>query len=276
MGSSPQPPSPPDPTATAAAQGKWNFSTAQEQQQLNNTNQNTPYGSINYAQNGNGSWVNTPSGQQWVPQTTATTTLSPGMQKLFDTTQGNAQTSADTASSLGHNVQDMLSKNVDLSNSATSNYLDNLNRQTLDPQYANAQTQLNQHLADQGLTPGSEGWKTAQTQFGLNKSNAYNNMYLQGHNTAVQDIMAQYNQPLNSLNALKSGAQVNQPGIGNLAPSSQQNIQSPNYEGIVQSNYDAATKQYQSQVQSQNAMMGGVIWARGEYSPRRNGVSPGL
>jgi hypothetical protein len=175
----------------------------------------TPYGDINYKETG-GKNVDLLGQPIWIPQYTATTTLSPEMQTLFNQNLSNSQQASDTAGSLGKSVQDMLSTNVDLGPNSTAAYLDKLNTQTLDPQFAQAQTALNQQLADQGLTPGSEGWKYAQTQFGLNKANTYNNMYLQGQNTAVQDILAQYNEPLNALSALQSQGQVGQPGIGNL------------------------------------------------------------
>jgi hypothetical protein len=262
----PQQPPAPDPYKTAIAQGAANLDTAQAQQVLNNTNQITPYGSITYDdQTGAGRFVPTlGGGQQWIPQTVATTKLSPGMQTLFDQSLSNSQQSANTAGALGRNVQDTLSHNVDLGPSATEAYLNRLNTQTLDPQWQHAQDALNQQLTNQGLTPGSEGWKYNQTQFGLNKANAYNNMYLQGHNTATQDIMAQYNEPLNALGALKSNSQVYQPGVGQTAPGAQVAVAPPNYEGMVQSNYNNATQQYGAQTAANAQMMGGLFGLGGD------------
>jgi hypothetical protein len=216
MGSAPQTPQAPDPYQTAIAQGAANVDTAQTQNVLNNTNQVTPYGTVTYNdQTGQGRFVPMlGGGQQWIPRTVATTTLSPEMQQLFNQNVANSQTASNTAGALGHNVQNMLSNNVDLGPSSIESYLNRLNTQTLDPQWQHNQTALDQQLANQGLPPGSEGWKYAGTQFGLNKANAYNNMYLQGHNTAVQDILSQYNEPLNALSALQSGSQVSQPGVG--------------------------------------------------------------
>lgn len=261
-GSQPSAPPPPDPWATAAAQGQANVGSAIAESIMNNTNQITPYGDINYKETG-GNNVDILGHPTWIPQYTATTNLSPGMQTLFNQNLANSQTASNTAGALGQNVQSMLSNNVDLGPSATAAYLDKLNTQTLDPQFAQAQTALNQQLADQGLTPGSEGWKYAQTQFGLNKANTYNNMYLQGQNTATQDILAQYNEPLNALNALQSGGQVGQPGVGTLAPAAQESIQPPPLAQMVQSNYADQTQQYDAQVQAQaqqqSAMMGGLF-----------------
>jgi hypothetical protein len=119
---SPSAPPPPDPYQTATAQGAANLDTAEAQAVLNNTNQVTPYGNIDYSQSG-GSFVPTlGGGQQWIPSYTATTTLSPGMQKLFDQNLANSQESSNTQGALGSNVADMLSHNIDLGPSATSAY----------------------------------------------------------------------------------------------------------------------------------------------------------
>jgi hypothetical protein len=259
MGSSPSPPPAPDPAQTAEAQGAANIDAAEAQQVINSTNQITPYGSITYKETG-GSFVPTlGGGQQYIPQYTATTALTPEMQALFNQNLANSQQSANTAGALGKNVAGDLSKNVDLGPNSTAAYLDTLNRQTLDPQWAQAQTALNQQLANQGLTPGSEGWKYQQTQFGLNKANAYNDMYLRGQNTAVQDILAQYNEPLNALNALQTQSQVSQPGVGSLAPTPQEQIQPAPYANEVNSIYGNQTQQYDAQVAANAQEMGGLF-----------------
>lgn len=259
MGSAPSPPPAPDPAQTAMAQGAANIDAAEAQQVINSTNQVTPYGTVTYAHTG-GSFVPTLGGQQqYIPQYTATTALSPEMQALFDQTLSNSQQSANTAGALGKNVAGVLSNNVDLGPNSTAAYLDKLNMQTLDPQWAHAQTALDQQLANQGLTPGSEGWKYQQTQFGLNKANAYNDMYLKGQNTAVQDILAQYNEPLNALNALKSQSQVSQPGVGTLAPTPQEQIQPAPYANEVNSIYGNQTSQYNAQVAAHAQEMGGLF-----------------
>jgi hypothetical protein len=84
-------------------------------------------------------------------------------------------------------------------------------------------------------------------------------MYLQGQNTAVQDILAQYNEPLNALDALKTQSQVSQPGIGQLAPASQVQIQPPPYANLVQSNAANATSQFNAETAANAQMMGGLF-----------------
>ncbi len=73
-----------------------------------------------------------------------------------------------------------------------------------------------------------------------------------GHQQAVSDLTQQYNSPLNALTALQSGSQVSQPGVGQVASTAQTGIQPANYAGLVEQNY-------QSQLQSSNASMGGLF-----------------
>lgn len=72
--SKPKAPTPPDPQQTAQAQTESNRDTAISNSYLNNVNQVTPYGSVNYNVTGQG-----PNG---VPQWTQTTTESANQQKL--------------------------------------------------------------------------------------------------------------------------------------------------------------------------------------------------
>jgi hypothetical protein len=99
----PTPPAAPDPVATAAAQGNMNQNTATTQQLLNMTNQVTPDGSLTYSQTGNNTFTGADGKTYTVPQFTATQTLSPTGQKLYDLTQESklnlATSSAPTSTS---------------------------------------------------------------------------------------------------------------------------------------------------------------------------------
>lgn len=301
-----QPPMPsaPDPWQAAMAQTNLNVNSAVAQNQLNNVNQQTPFGSINYNQTGgswvggspgtgptqhfptsandpnfatggmyanNGGWDQGTAGTQgnWVPTYTATTALSPQLQKLFNSNIGNAQQSSGLESKLLTNAQQQLSHPLDLSWGATEQKLWDLNKHTLDPQWAQAQQDLDQRLANQGLTPGSQQYGFQQGQFGLNKANAYDQALLQGHQTATSDLQNVYNSPLNVLNALRSGSQVSQPQVTG-APTASASIPAANQLGLSQSNYatqaglfsnaqNAALQSYQAQQQAQNQAMGGLF-----------------
>lgn len=79
-------PKPPDPYETASAQTGQSVGTAIANQALGQVNQVTPYGSLNYSQTGMTQWTDPTSGKTYdIPQSTATQTLSPEQQKLYDT-----------------------------------------------------------------------------------------------------------------------------------------------------------------------------------------------
>jgi hypothetical protein len=229
---------------------------------LNDVNQVTPYGDITYAQTGStqvplagGSWGQTIG----VPTYTATTKLSPELQALSSADIANAQQAANTELALGKNVASTLATPLDLGPNATSAYLDKLARAELDPQLAQQQAQLNQTLADQGLTPGSEGWKYQQGQFGLNSAQQLNDLYLQGQNTAMTALEAQYNEPLNALSALQSQSQVSEPGVGTLAPTTQSSIGPAPIGQDVYNSYQGQLSAYQDQLQQSNALTSGLF-----------------
>ena len=299
----PPPPTPPDPFKTAEAQQGYNVNSAVAQSQLNNVNQITPYGDITYTQTG-GSYVggqpavaDTPAtggywnGQmwvptggstghaatqgQWVPTYTATTKLNPELQGVVDKGLINANTSAAFEGNLLKNAQEKLTHPLDLSWGNIASNIYGLEKNTLDPQWAHDQEVKDQQLANQGLTPGSQGWGYEQTQFGLNKANAYDKAMLDAQGQAVQDITAEYNSPINMLNALRSGAQVQQPGVGQTAQTSPSQVGAANYAGIASNNYavgsqnfnsaqQAQQAQYQAQQQHQDALLGGLFGLGGK------------
>jgi hypothetical protein len=92
----PDPPTPPNPVAVAGAQTGTNVSTGVANAFLNNVNQVTPEGSINYSVSDNYSWTDPSTGQTYqIPRFTATQTLSPSQQALKtqnDQTQLNLAT----------------------------------------------------------------------------------------------------------------------------------------------------------------------------------------
>jgi hypothetical protein len=232
-------PEAPDPYATAAAQSQSNKETAITQQKLNMTDQITPYGNLTYTQTG--------TYEDGTPKFQANTTLSPELQKLVGGNIANAQGMSDTQGKLLGNVSDRLSQPLNLGWSETEARLNQLGRNTIDPQYEQQGAQLEQKLRNQGVTQGSEAYNNAMRSFGDQKAAAYNNLYLTGHNTATNDLMSEYNQPLNSLNALRSGTQVSQPGI-NQAQTPQTGVQGTNIAGLIQDNYKTQAAQSQAQM----------------------------
>lgn len=245
-------PQAPDPYETAAAQTKSNKDTSSYQQSLNMVDQNTPYGGVKYNQTG----VDPVTG---APKYSASTTLSPEMQKLGDSNIHNAQTNSGLEGKLLDNASGQMSKPLDLSWGATEQHLNDLNRHTLDPQWAKQQQEFEQQAANKGYQPGSEAYDTSYRNFNNAKSQAYDNMYLQGHNTAVNDATTQYNSPINMLTALRSNSQVSQPGVGQTAATPQTGVAGTNIAGLISDNY-------KTQMQSYGDMMGGLFGMGGNIA----------
>jgi hypothetical protein len=246
MVSSPSVPKPPDPVATAQAQGQINKDTAVSQARLNNVNQVTPYGSLTYTA---GPEVN------GVPQYTATTTLSPEQQNLYNLgtqTQTNlGQIGVDQSGK----VRDILNTPFDLNSSISTQQAD-IAKTLLDPVWQQREGALRTRLANQGIAEGSEAYTNAMRDFGMQRDNAYNSALLQGRSQAEQEALTQRNQPLNEITALLGGSQVQQPSFTNT-PST--GIQPANYEGDVAQNYAGQLQAYNAQTSQNNAMLGGLF-----------------
>jgi hypothetical protein len=268
----PSPPPAPDPKATADAQAGMNRDTAQAQQLTNAVNQVTPDGSLNYSQGGNYSYTDSEGKVVNIPMLTATQTLSPQNQALYDTSQATKAQIGQIGLDQSKKVGDILGSPINL-DSETEGKLDALGRSRLDPQFAQEEDALRTKLSNQGLQPGSAAWNAEMQQFGQNKNDAYNQLYLTGRGQSVQEALAQREQPINEISALLSGSQVSQP---NFTQTPQASVASPDYMGAVQNQYNAQLGAWQNQVQSQNAMMGGLFGLAGtlgtagiRYSDRR-------
>jgi hypothetical protein len=271
---SPTPPAPPDPVVTANAQQNLNQNTATTQQLLNMTNQVTPDGSLTYTQSGNNTFTGADGKTYTVPQFTATQSLSPTGQQLYDLGNTSKINLANAGVTASQKIGDILGSNVDLSNDAVENRLMQLGTARLTPQFERDDASLRANLINAGIRPGSDAWNTEMTRQSQNKNDALNSLLLSGHQTAVNDILTQRNQPLNEISALLSGSQVGQP---NYTSTPQTNVAGTDYAGMVQANYNAANDQYKTQVSQNNALMGGLFGLAGtaggmgiyKYSDRR-------
>lgn len=269
--SSPSAPAAPDPVATANAQGAANKETAIAQGELNNVNQVTPYGSLTYTQTPN---QNDPT----VPQYTATQTLSPTQQNLLDTTQGLEQGAANSASGYLHQIQNNSQNpfpNGQLNPLTTDFSQDNANtvaalQARQQPQIQHDQDALDNSLANQGITPGSQAWQYAQTQQAQNANDLETQQQLAGNQEQqalfgmnLQTNQAQFGEqaqeqqmPINELDALLSSSQVQSP---NYVPTAQTSVgQTPLSSDTYQS-YQGAVNNYNQQVGAQNQTTSGLF-----------------
>jgi hypothetical protein len=270
----PTPPAAPDPVATAAAQGNMNQNTATTQQLLNMTNQVTPDGSLTYSQTGNNTFTGADGKTYTVPQFTATQTLSPTGQKLYDLTQESKLNLGNAGVTASKKIGDILGTNVNLNNDAVEARLMDLGTRRLQPQFARDEASMRATLINSGIRPGSDAWNTEMTRLGQNKNDALTQLLLSGHSTAVNDILTERNQPINEISALMSGSAVGQPNFMNTP---QAQVAGVDYAGMVRDKYNAQNDQYKTQVAQDNALMGGLFGLAGtaggmgiyKYSDRR-------
>jgi hypothetical protein len=181
---------------------------------------------------------------------TATQTLSPEQQKILDSTNKLNLGLMDTAGRGLTYANDVLSKpGVDTSKlpqvgiNPGQSYQDAMMAR-LDPAFNRQSDRTEQNLANQGIARGSEAWNDAQRQLGEDRNDAYNQATVQGFNTGMaanQNAFQQtaYNQmqPINVINALRTGSQVQNPNFVNVPQ--QATAAGPDLLGAAQGTYQA-------------------------------------
>lgn len=296
----PSPPAAPDPTVTAQAQTASNIATATNDAALNRVNQYTPYGSSVYSTDG------TTAGG--VPQYSQTTTLSPTEQNLFNMGQQGQQALGQTALGQLSNLQSAYSTPFSFGGPQVTGQVAGQQDQGaaikaaqdaayktqtnyLDPQYANAQSDLDAKLAGQGLQVGDQAYSRGQQDLATQKNQAYagaqnaavtagdqeqNTLYGQGLSSAnlqnsasaqsLNQSLGLYNQPLNSYNALATGAQVQNPNFTSVPAANQANT---DVAGITNSAYQNQLARYQQQQSGINNLfsLGGSLGAAAILAP---------
>lgn len=250
------PPAPPDPKDTSAAQTGTSVSTAIANAMLGNVNQNTPDGSLNYSQSGTYKFTDPYTGKSYdIPQFTATQTLSGIGQQTKDQTDQAQLNLGKIANNQSAFLNDYLGKPIDL-NTATEDKIDELGRARLDPQFAREEETMRTNLINRGIREGSPAFTAAMSDFGQNKNDAYNSLYLNGRAQGAQEALAQRNQPLNEISALMSGSQVAQP---NFVNTNMPTIPTTDNAGLINQNYQQRLAANQQSNAFTNSILGGLF-----------------
>lgn len=260
----PPPPAAPDPVATARAQGDMNQNTAVSQQLLNMTNQVGPDGSLTYSQTGTNSFTGADGRTYSIPQFTATTSLSPTGQRIFDIGNATKENLATIGRDASSRIGGILGTNVNLNNDAVENRLLDLGTRRLAPIWARDDEALRTRLVNAGIKEGSDAWNSEMGRLGQNKNDALNQLLLSGRQQSINEILTERQTPINEIIALMSGSQVSNPAFQNT-PQSQ--IAGVDYAGMVGDNYRTAVAQREADLNrsnaSRNAMMGGLFGLAG-------------
>jgi len=221
LGPAPSAPAAPDYSAAARETAAGNLAAAQTATAANRVNQITPYGNLTYSESGTDTRGN--------PIWTATQTLSPAQQQLLDyQNQTSAGLGRLSQTGLGY-VENMLNTPFDTSRLPTTGFnpsqsYQDAYMQRLAPQIQQGQERTQQRLANQGIDIGSEAYDRAMQA----QAKAENDLLLgattqgfgvgqQARQQALQEQAYLRNEPLNTLSAVRTGAQVQGPSFVNSA-----------------------------------------------------------
>ena len=261
MGKSASAPPPPDYTGAARETAAGNLEAARANIAANRVNQYTPYGSLEYEVSGEDKFGN--------PMWKATQSLAPAQQQLLDyQNQASLGLGELTGKGLGY-VSNMLETPFDVSQLPSTGFnpsqtYQEAYMQRLAPQLQQGRDKLQQDLANRGIDIGSEAYDRAMMQ----QSQRENDLLLgattqgfgigqQARQQGLQEQAYLRNEPLNTLNAVRTGAQVQGPNFVN--PAMQANTAGADILGATQMGYNAQLAASNAQNAANNAMTQGLF-----------------
>ena len=261
MGKSSSAPPPPDYSGAAKETAAGNLDAARAATAANRVNQYTPYGSLEYKVSGEDPYGNA----TW----SATQSLAPAQQQLLDyQNQASLGLGQLTGKGLGY-VNNMLDTPFDTSKLPTTGFnpsqsYQDAYMQRLQPQIQQGREALSTQLANSGIPVGSEAYRRAMMGQGQKENDLLAAATTQGfgvgqqaRQSALQEQAYLRNEPLNTLNAVRSGAQVQGPSFVNSAQ--QATTAGPDMLGAAQMGYNAQLAASNAQNASNNAMTGGLF-----------------
>jgi hypothetical protein len=235
-------PPPPDYTSAAQATAQGNLDAARAATAANRVNQITPYGNLTYKQTGTDSYGN--------PTWTATQEFAPAQQKIAEQQAALSSGLLNTAQSGLDYAGNLLEKpGIDMSKLPSTGFNPGQSYQDaimarLSPQIDRENQSFEQEMANKGIGAGTAAYNTAKQLLAQNQNDRLNSATVQGLNaglTANQQAFNQagYNQmqPINVINALRTGSQVSAPNYVN--PALQSTTQGPDILGAVTNKYNA-------------------------------------
>ena len=222
----------------------------------NRVNQYTPFGSLTYSQSGTDSQGN--------PTYSQTMQLAPEQQQLLDQQNQTSMALAglqgkgvDAVSNLFGNLpsaSQLTPRPINPGETAQSAIM-----RRLQPQIQQQNNQFEQQMANQGIAPGTEAYDNARRSISQQQNDMMSQAALQGIDVSQNARNAQMNEqgfysqmPINLLNAIRTGSQVQTPQFGATPAGA-------NYLGAAQNQYQAGLNAYNSQMGGANSMMSGLF-----------------
>lgn len=251
------PPPAPDYVGAANATAAGNEAAARVAAKANRVSQYTPYGNIVFSQ------PNAEDQDIW----RADVSLSPSQQQLLDQQNKTSLGLAGLQDKGLSYVKGMLDKPFDQSNLPAQQINAGQTAQDaimarLQPTWNQKQSALETQLANQGIARGTEAYSNGMRDFNNARTDAEMQAALQGINVGqqarqqgIQEQAFFRNEPLNTLNAVRTGAQVTNPQFSSTPQ--QQTTTGPDLLGAAQSQGQWDMNNYnQGQASSNNTTSG--------------------
>jgi len=275
-------PPPPDYAAAARETSAGNKEAAIASQAGNMINQYTPYGSVTYAQRGE--IQGTPLWEQVVR-------LSPEQQAAYNKDVAmNAALQDVGTQGLGY-VQSALNKPLSFQGMQAIGTPGEIQQAASDAAYQNAmryveprlqrqQASLENQLANQGITRGSEAWNAAMADAEANRENIYSQAQNAAYTAGLTGAQQAYQQglgarqqqiseaqtlrsdPLNMLNAVRTGSQMQtsaMPQVGVSQSGQLATWSGPDLLGATTAQGQYNMGQYNAQQAASNNLMSGLF-----------------
>ena len=264
LGPAPSAPAAPDYSAAARETAAGNLDAARAAAASNRVNQITPYGSLDYSVTGSDPYGN--------PTWTARTSLSDVGQQLLNNQNAASLGLGGTINAALGQVQSTMGQafNPNLPSTGFNpgqSYQDAY-MQRLAPQLEQNRDQLQQQLANKGIDIGSEAYDRAMQVQGQRENDLLAAATTQGfgvgsqaNQQAFNQEMTKYNMPLNTLSALRSGSQVQNPTFVNSAQ--QATTAGPDLLGAAGMQYNAQMGDFNAKQAAQQNFNQGLMGLAG-------------
>jgi hypothetical protein len=266
----PTQPATPDYTGAAQATASGNLDAARAATAANRVNQVTPFGTLQYSITGKDPYGN--------PTWTSTSALSPDQQALYNydiaTSKGLGELQQ---KGLGY-VSNMLASPFDTSRlpqtgiNAGEQMSESIMRR-LQPTLAMEQKQFDANMANQGIPLGSEAYENAKRMFDERQNDRLVSSIIQGTQTGLQargqgfsEQAYQRNEPINTLNAVRSGSQVTNPNSFFVNAPQQATTAGADYLGAAGMTGNAAIAAANAENAQRNAMIQGLFSIGSSYA----------
>lgn len=207
-------------------------------------------------------------------------TLSPAEQNIYNKNVQQRTNIGDVGITGSEALKDIIGQKIDFSGApavgdgaATRSKVYDALMGRVNEDTANQRDQRNSELIAAGIRPGTKAYDDAQNlisrQFNdargnaeINAGNAANQQFgmdTQNRQQYISELLAQRQTPLNEINALMSGSQVNNPFAGNLGYQAGGAVQPAPVFNAAQQQGQADLNAWNAQQSGANSMMGGLF-----------------